>query len=87
MAACYDCGKPYGKDDWIEAVIPNKIWIKISPTKNQGGILCISCMAKRLKEAGYDNIPVWLCGTEPLMAIEGDPNDYLEWIKNYDREL
>lgn len=87
MAGCYDCGKPYGEDDWIEAVIPNKIWDEISPYKNQGGILCISCIAKRLKKAGYKDVPVWLCGTEPLMAIEGNPNDYLNWMNNYETRI
>ena len=30
---CYDCGMDYEGEDWIEAVIPDKIWNKISPTK------------------------------------------------------
>jgi len=70
---CYDCGRPYGEDDWIEAIIPDEIWNAISPTGNQGGILCIGCMAKRLKQAGFYNVPVWLCGTEPFQARVGDP--------------
>ena len=71
--ACHDCGRPYGEDDWIEAIIPDAIWNSISPAGDESGILCISCMAKRLKEAGYYNVPVWLCGTEPLQARTGDP--------------
>ena len=82
-AYCYDCGKTYGEEDWIEAVIPDKIWIKISPYKNQGGILCISCIARRLIKVGYKNVPVWMCGTEPLKAMAGDPNDNLELLRNY----
>lgn len=75
---CYDCGKEYGGDDWVEAVIPDLIWNKISPTKNSGGILCIHCMGRRLKQAGYKDVPVWLCGTEPFKAMEGDPKDKIK---------
>ncbi len=81
---CYDCDKPYGEDDWIEAIIPDKIWNQISPNKDQGGILCISCMSRRLKEMGFKDVPVWLCGTEPLRAIEGDPSENIEVLRKFD---
>jgi hypothetical protein len=70
---CYDCGLPYGEPGWIEAIIPNSIWDEISPTKNSGGILCITCIARRCHERGLKNVPVWLCGTEPLIAMAGEP--------------
>jgi len=72
---CYDCGLIYGEPGWIEAIIPDKVWNEISPKKNEGGILCISCISRRLVEKGYKNVPVWLCGTEPLKAMCGDPGD------------
>lgn len=89
---CYDCGKEYGKDDWIEAIIPDKIWNAIRPDgcAEGGGILCISCIAKRLKRRGYTNVPVWLCGTEPLRAMVGDPGDSPEdlWLlREYNPEV
>ena len=83
---CYDCGLIYGSIGWIEAIIPDKIWIEISPTHNIGGILCINCISKRLAKKGYKNIPVWLCGTEPLKAIEGDPADKLELLRNFNNK-
>ena len=72
---CYDCGLEYGESAWIEAIIPDKVWIEISPTENEGGILCISCISKRLTKKGFKNVPVWLCGTEPLIGMSGDPGD------------
>jgi len=66
MLSCYDCGLPYGDDGWIEANIPDEIWNAISPSGGGGGILCITCMAKRLKKAGFEDVPVQFCGTEPL---------------------
>ena len=48
MAKCYDCGLNYEDPGWIEAVIPDKVWNEISPTGDQGGILCITCISRRL---------------------------------------
>ena len=84
--SCSDCGRPYGKKGWIEAIIPDKIWIKISPTGDIDGILCISCISDRLEALGYKDIPVWLCGTEPITAIEGDPSDKLDILRNFDQD-
>ena len=83
---CYDCGLEYGGDSWIEAIIPDKVWNKISPTGNQGGILCISCIAKRLRKLNINigKIPIWLCGTEPLKAMPGDPSDEINILRNWD---
>lgn len=75
MAECYDCGIKYGGECWIEAVIPDDIWNLIRP-EDAGlgcGVLCISCIAKRLRRKGIEECPVWLVGTEPLIAMEGEP--------------
>lgn len=82
-AACYDCGMPYGEKGWIEAVIPDHVWREISPTHNDGGILCISCIARRLEEGNYSPVPVWLCGTERLRVHEGDPSKEIGLLRNY----
>ena len=80
MARCYDCKLEYGGDEWIEAVIPDKVWNDISPTKNLSGILCITCICRRLAEKGYKDIPVWLCGTEPISVI---PNEIPLPVKRF----
>lgn len=61
VLACYDCGLPYGSKHWIEAVVANHIWnAHLSPTKNEGGILCINCMAVRAAKAGLVDVHVRL---------------------------
>ena len=87
MAKCYDCGLEYGDPGWIEAVIPDKVWNEISPTGDQGGILCITCISRRLVKKGYKNIPVFLCGIEPLRPILcGDSENKVELfiIRNWE---
>lgn len=74
---CYDCGLPYSDDVWIEAIIPDKVWNIIRPEgAGKGcGLLCISCISRRLVKKGLKDIPVWLCGTEPLKAMPGYPDE------------
>jgi len=55
---CYDCGLPYGGDHWVEAVVPHDVWALISPSGNEGGILCINCMAARLARLGVEDVPL-----------------------------
>ncbi len=51
---CYDCGLEYSDDGWIEAIIPDKIWNKIKPDgcEDGCGLLCITCIARRLNKLG-----------------------------------
>lgn len=55
---CHDCGLAYGGASWVEAVVPHETWAEISPTRNEGGILCINCMAARLAGLGMENVPL-----------------------------
>lgn len=48
---CYDCGRPYGDEHGFhDLIIPNSWWVKISPTGNEGGLLCPSCICARLEK-------------------------------------
>jgi hypothetical protein len=70
--SCFDCGAAYGDPSWIEAVVPHRIWNDhLSPTGNEGGILCIVCMARRAGRAGLSGVPVTLtAGPFIASAIE-----------------
>jgi hypothetical protein len=46
QSCCYDCRIKYG--EFPDMVIPDKLWKKISPTGDDGGILCPTCIANRL---------------------------------------
>ena len=72
---CYDCGLVYSSPAWVEAVISDQTWDAIRPkgTAPGCGLLCIACMASRLKKRGFTDVPVWLCGTEPFRAQPGCP--------------
>ena len=89
IVTCYDCCIEYGGPGWIEAIIPNKVWEKISPSENMGGILCVNCISRRLAEKGYENVPMWFCGTEPIEIYPGPPGLMLKVLLNWepDKEI
>lgn len=41
---CYDCLLRYGEPGWADFVVPDDVWLRISPTGNDAGILCATCM-------------------------------------------
>ncbi len=69
---CHDCGRAYFGPGWIEAVIPSVIWNQqISPTGDEGGLLCINCIAIRCARLGLENVPV-LLAAGPLVAVRNE---------------
>jgi len=54
---CYDCNRPYGDGGFPDLVLPNDVWAAISPTGDEGGMLCPSCICKRLADRGFENVP------------------------------
>lgn len=55
---CFDCGLLYGGPGWCDTHVPSDVWTKISPTGNEGGILCLTCMARRIEALGLDDVPL-----------------------------
>jgi hypothetical protein len=50
---CFDCNRQYGDEyGFPDLIIPDNIWQQISPTKNEGGLLCPSCICKRVYDLG-----------------------------------
>lgn len=50
---CHDCARPYGDEHGFpDLIIPFWAWKQISPTGDEGGLLCPSCICKRLHEKG-----------------------------------
>lgn len=86
--ACPDCGLHYGGIGWCDAHVPTDVWIQISPSGNEGGVLCITCMARRIELLGLDNVPL-LIGSGPWdfdTAIERTRLEALEQGRRQGRE-
>lgn len=55
--ACHDCKRPYGNEHGFpDFVIDDAAWKAISPTGDEGGLLCPSCICKRLHDRGLSEV-------------------------------
>ena len=79
---CADCGRPYGDDNGFpDLIIPNAAWRRISPTGDNGGLLCPSCICKRLGDAEIREVPgAFMSG--PIKSVDPDLMSALRWIEN-----
>lgn len=56
---CADCGAAYGT--FPDMIIPDDLWEKINPSIHKGaGILCPTCITKRLSYLGLWYVPITL---------------------------
>ncbi len=55
--ACYDCGLVYGSQPWADIIVPDVVWRRISPTRDDGSLLCFNCINCRLAALGLRNVP------------------------------
>lgn len=58
MANCYDCGLPYNDLGFADLLVPTDVWKIISPTGNEGGLLCPTCLVRAAEKAGVENVRV-----------------------------
>ena len=57
LAACADCGLRYDDPGWADVVVSDVVWAMISPTGDEGGLLCFTCMNRRLSASRESNVP------------------------------
>jgi hypothetical protein len=73
FGACYDCGRRYGDVyGFPDLVLPNDLWAKISPSGDEGGLLCPSCICRRAHALGMSDVPA-MWGSGPLVAVPYTP--------------
>ena len=55
QGCCMDCGRKYGDEfGFPDLVVSPEAWRALSPTKDDGGLLCPSCMCRRAHDAGLE---------------------------------
>jgi hypothetical protein len=70
---CYDCGRPYGDEHGFpDLLITFEAWKQISPRGkgSEGGLLCPSCICKRLHDAGIECAGAFMSG--PVRSVTED---------------
>lgn len=79
---CDDCGRQYGDEHGFpDLIIPNDVWRRISPTGNDGGLLCPSCICARLSKAGIRNVyGAFMSG--PIQSVSEPVMHTFRWMEN-----
>lgn len=56
-SGCFDCGREYGDEHGFpDLIVPDDVWLRISPKGDFGGLLCPSCICKRAHDAGLTKV-------------------------------
>lgn len=67
-AVCHDCLRRYGHEHGFpDLLIPDWAWERISPKGNEGGLLCPSCICKRLHDVGIRCEGAFMSG--PIISV------------------
>jgi hypothetical protein len=51
FGGCMGCGRPYSDDGFMDFIVPDNVWDKISPTGDSGGLLCPGCIIGHIIQA------------------------------------
>jgi len=79
--SCFDCQRPYGHEHGFpDLIIPYWAWKRISPTGDDGGLLCPSCICKRLHDAGISCEGAFLSG--PIRSVSAHAMELDRRIEN-----
>lgn len=85
-AVCEDCSRPYGhQHGFPDLIIPLWAWEQISTTKDEGGLLCPSCICKRLHDAGVSCEGAFMSG--PIETTSRPTMYALRRVENLERQL
>lgn len=68
---CADCGLPYDDPGFAEVVVPNDVWKQISPSGDEGGLLCPTCIVRACEVRGIETRALWRSGP----FFEPNPKD------------
>lgn len=80
MTGCHDCGRPYGSAGFPDLVIPNSAWRQISPTGDDGGLLCPSCICARLEISGITCEGAFMSG--PIRSVSPELMWNMRMVEN-----
>lgn len=57
QGCCIDCARKYGDEyGFPDMLVADDVWRQISPTGDEGGLLCPCCMLRRMAVLGLSNV-------------------------------
>jgi hypothetical protein len=80
VTGCYDCKRPYASGGFPDLIIPYWAWKRISPTGDDGGLLCPSCICERLHIEGIKCEGSFMSG--PIESVPQSVMSALRRVEN-----
>lgn len=81
MSGCQDCERPYGDEHGFpDLIIPFWAWKQISPSGDDGGLLCPSCICHRLAISGIRCEGAFMSG--PVRSVSIDMMQTIRRVEN-----
>lgn len=78
---CEDCGRQYGHEyGFPDLIIPFEAWRQISTSGTDGGLLCPSCICKRLHDKGIRCEGAFMSG--PIRSVSEVEMSNLRRVEN-----
>jgi len=78
---CEDCGREYGNEHGFpDLIIPLDTWRQISTHGDETGLLCPSCICKRISDKGLTCEGAFMSG--PIRSVSPEMMTALRWIEN-----
>lgn len=83
---CEDCERTYGSaNGFPDLIIPNDAWRRISTNGDTSGLLCPSCICKRLHDAGIKCEGAFMSG--PIETVSRSTMYALRRVENLEEWL
>ena len=81
LAKCLDCDRGYGHQfGFPDLIIPFSAWKTISPGHDDSGLLCPSCICKRLHDKKIRCEGAFMSG--PIRSVSSELMDLLRRVEN-----
>lgn len=86
MTECYHCSESYGSERFRDLIVPNDIWVQISPTGDEGGLLCPNCICAALEAKGITQCPAaFMSG--PIHTVSPELMNTMRRVENIEEAL
>lgn len=85
MSKCYDCGLDYGDPGFQDLIVSNDVWRRISPTGDNGGLFCPTCLVRALSKAGIKTEGAFMSG--PIINVTEATMEALRRVENLEERL
>ena len=81
-AKCARCKCPYGSYGFHDMIVSDDIWKQISPSYDDGGLLCPTGILAAMNDLGLKNVPVYFASGPAIISPTAEADNYCRlWVE------